>query len=285
MLRSINQITYAHEFQMGNMRVKQPLPSQDLEQVSPFILLHHAGPDQYKPGEYKNRLGPHPHRGFEPVTFIFNGKMHHRDSMGNEGFLQTGDVQWMTAGSGVIHSEGPSGKFSEEGGTIEIIQLWINLPSKHKMTSPKYQDIPSSIIPEFFEDENKIHIKLVAGEFKNINGPASTFTNITAMMVDFEKDANFNFPVPSNQNALIYLLEGRLKLEKSEIVKLSMIEFKNDGEEIQFQSLEKGKLLFLAGEPINEPMVNYGPFVMNYPEEIKQAILDYEQGKMGSLDF
>lgn len=278
-------MSYAHEFQMGNMRVKQPLPTHELEQVSPFILLHHAGPDTYKPGEYKSRLGPHPHRGFEPVTFIFSGKMHHRDSMGNEGFLQTGDVQWMTAGSGVIHSEGPSEKFSEEGGTIEIIQLWINLPREHKMTKPKYQDIPSSTIPEMSEDENKIRIKLVSGEYKAIKGPASTFTAITAMMVDFEKDAGFHFSVPSNQNALIYLLDGKLESEGNEIGKLNMIEFKNDGDEIQFRSIQKGKLLFLAGEPINEPMVNYGPFVMNYQGEIKQAILDYEQGKMGSLDF
>ena len=190
---------------MGNMRVKQPLPTHELEQVSPFILLHHAGPDHYEAGEYKQRLGPHPHRGFEPVTFIFNGKMHHRDSMGNEGFLQGGDVQWMTAGSGVIHSEGPSEKFSEEGGTIEIIQLWINLPREHKMTNPKYQDIPSSKIPVI--ENEKVKMKLVSGNYENLNGPANTFTKILSMMVEFEEGAEINLEVPENFNSLVYLLD------------------------------------------------------------------------------
>ncbi|MEI6507119.1 MAG: pirin family protein [Bacteroidota bacterium] len=282
-LRTIDKITYAHEFQMGNMRVKQPLPTHELEQVSPFILLHHAGPDHYKAGEYKNRLGPHPHRGFEPVTFIFNGKVHHRDSMGNEGFLQTGDVQWMTAGKGVIHSEGPSEKFSEEGGTIEIIQLWINLPREHKMTEPKYQDIPSSKIPVI--ENEKVKMKLVSGNYSNLKGPADTFTNILSMMIEFEEGAEINLDVPENFNSLIYLLDGKLESGSETINKLNMIAYNNDGNSIQLKSISSGKLLFLSGEPINEPMVNYGPFVMNYPGEIKQAILDYEQGKMGSLDF
>ena len=284
-LRAIKNISYAHEFQMGEMRVKQPLPSQVAEQVSPFILLHHAGPMVFEPGAYKTRISPHPHRGFEPVTFLFSGKAHHRDSMGNEGFLNAGGVQWMTAGRGVIHSEGPSEEFAKEGGTLELIQLWINLPREFKMTLPKYQDISLSAIPEIVEDENKIRIRLVAGEYKNIKGPASTFTKITAMMAWFEKDANFYFTFPSSENVMIYLLDGKLKFDHKEIDRLNMIEFENDGEEITFQSTEKGKLLLLAGEPINEPLASYGPFVMNYQGEIKQAILDYEQGKMGSLDF
>ncbi|MFI5221931.1 MAG: pirin family protein [Bacteroidia bacterium] len=282
-LRTIQHISYAHEFQMGNMRVKQPLPSHELEQVSPFILLHHAGPDTYKPGEYKSRLRPHPHRGFEPVTFIFSGKMHHRDSLGNEGFLQTGDVQWMTAGSGVIHSEGPSEKFSEEGGTIEIIQLWINLPREHKMTTPKYQDIPSSKIPLIEND--KVRMKLVSGNYNGMKGPAGTFTEILSMMIEFDEGTEVSIEVPESFNSLVYLLEGKLRTKNEEIPKRNMIIYNKDGNSIQLKTVEAGKILFLAGEPILEPMVNYGPFVMNYQGEIKQAMLDYEQGKMGSLDF
>ncbi len=284
-LRTIKHINYAHEFQMGSMRIKQPLPSQEVEQVSPFILLHHAGPTYYEPGAYKARISPHPHRGFEPVTFLFSGKIHHKDSMGNEGFLNSGDVQWMTAGSGIIHSEGPSDIFEKEGGTLELIQLWINLPREYKMTAPKYQDIPSSTIPEILEDENKIQIKLVAGNYKNAKGTASTFTPITAMMVAFEEGAHFNLEVNPLHNALIYVLDGELKFENETVSKLNMVEFNDDGDSIQFQSTQKGKLLFLTGEPIDEPMYSHGPFVMNYPGEIKQAMLDYEQGKMGTLDF
>ncbi len=282
--RGIKNISYAHEFQMGAMRVKQPLPTYSIEQVSPFILLHHAGPEHYEPGQYKERLGPHPHRGFEPVTFLFSGKIHHRDSLGNEGFIQSGDVQWMTAGKGIIHSEGPSEEFAKEGGTLELIQLWINLPREHKMTEPKYQDISSDKMP-VIEEEEGVKLKLVSGEYKGQTGPASTFTKILSMMVEFDEGAELRFTVPGNFNSLVYLLQGKVETGDKEVEKLHMIEFDNDGEQIEMHATEKGKLLLLAGEPINEPMSTYGPFVMNYPGEIKQAVLDYETGKMGSLDF
>src|SRR4051812_23552664 len=151
--------TALQHFNVGPFKVKQPLPNDTISQVSPFILLHHAGPSYHAPGEIKARLSPHPHRGFEPVTFLFSGKIHHKDSTGSEGLLQTGDVQWMTAGSGIIHSEGPSVKFAEEGGDMELIQLWVNLPREHKMTSPKYQDIKKESIPIL--NENGFEICLV----------------------------------------------------------------------------------------------------------------------------
>ena len=158
--RNIIQQTFAHEFQMGPMRVKQPLPTKGLKQVSPFILLHHAGPQHHEAGKPRTRLNPHPHRGFEPVTFLFSGKLHHKDSLGNEGFLESGDVQWMTAGSGIIHSEGPSEQFAREGGELELIQLWVNLPREHKMTTPKYQDIKRDSIPKV--EENGMELRVVA---------------------------------------------------------------------------------------------------------------------------
>ena len=282
--RSITKQTYANEFQMGPMKVKQPLPIAELEQVSPFILLHHAGPDTHPAGKGKARLNPHPHRGFEPVTFLFNGKMHHKDSLGNEGFLEAGDVQWMTAGSGIIHSEGPSAAFAKEGGTLELIQLWVNLPREYKMTPPKYQDIKKDTIPVITEDEGKVEIQLVAGDYKNKKGPAATFTPILAAMVHFKKGAETFFDVPQSHNALLYVLDGTIESGGQEVNALHMAVFDNSSEAISFKAKADGKLLLLAGEPIQEPLSSYGPFVMNYPGEIKQAILDYEQGKMGVLE-
>src|SRR5215217_2067334 len=168
-------------FNVGPFKVKQPLPNNELDSVSPFILLHHGGPTHHAPGEIKARLSPHPHRGFEPVTFLFSGKLHHKDSTGSEGFLQSGDVQWMTAGSGIIHSEGPSAEFAKEGGDIELIQLWVNLPRDQKMTTPRYQDIKNETIPSLHE--NGFELRMVAGTHKNVKGPASTFTPILAIIV------------------------------------------------------------------------------------------------------
>ena len=274
--------TALQHFNVGPFKVKQPLPNDEVDQVSPFILLHHAGPTHHEPGEIKARLSPHPHRGFEPVTFLFNGKLHHKDSTGSEGFLQTGDVQWMTSGSGIIHSEGPSDEFAKEGGEMELIQLWINLPRAHKMTQPKYQDIKKEMIPLVLENGFELH--LVAGEYKDLKGVASTFTPITAMMVYFDKDTSIEIPITTSYNAMVYVLDGEIESNGVSINKLNMAIYEHDGENIQLSAKSKGKLLLLAGEPIEEPVVSYGPFVMNYPGEIKQAVLDYQEGKMGVLE-
>jgi hypothetical protein len=267
---------------VGPFKVKQPLPNSKLDGVSPFILLHHAGPTPHAPGEIKARLSPHPHRGFEPVTFLFSGKIHHKDSTGSEGFLDSGDVQWMTAGSGIIHSEGPSAAFVKEGGDMELIQLWVNLPRDHKMTSPRYQDIKKDQIPEL--DENGFKIKVVAGEFNNVKGPASTFTPVLALMMYYEKGASIVFDVPADYNALAYVLEGEIVSNSAAASALQMAVFDHSSHTIQLTAKADGKLLFLAGQPIHEPVASYGPFVMNYPGEIKQAIMDYETGKMGVLE-
>lgn len=274
--------TALQHFNVGPFKVKQPLPNDQLSQLSPFILLHHGGPSHHEPGEIKARLSPHPHRGFEPVTFLFSGKIHHKDSTGSEGFLQSGDVQWMTAGSGIIHSEGPSSAFAKEGGDMELIQLWINLPRQFKMVPPKYQDIKKETIPSL--EENGFELKIVAGEYKTLKGPASTFSPILAMMVHFKNDADTIIHIPSSYNAMLYVLDGKIESNGATVEKLNMAIFNKDGEDIQLTAKSEGKLLLLAGEPIDEPVVSYGPFVMNYPGEIKQAISDYEMGKMGVLE-
>jgi redox-sensitive bicupin YhaK (pirin superfamily) len=280
--RNVKKYTSLQHFNVGPFKVKQPLPNDELSQVSPFILLHHGGPDHHAPGAIKARLSPHPHRGFEPVTFLFNGKIHHKDSTGSEGLLQTGDVQWMTAGSGIIHSEGPSAEFAKEGGEMEIIQLWVNLPRDQKMTKPKYQDIKKETIPVV--EDNGFTLNVVAGDYKNVKGPASTFSPITAMMVYFKKDATTTIEVPSSYNAMVYVLDGSVESNGTVLERFNLGVAGPEGDSIELKAKTDGKLLFLAGEPINEPVVSYGPFVMNYPGEIKQAILDYETGKMGVLE-
>lgn len=280
--RTVKKYTELEHMAVGPFKVKQPLPNSSLEQVSPFLLLHHAGPQTHAPGEIKVRLSPHPHRGFEPVTFLFSGKIHHKDSTGSEGFLQSGDVQWMTAGSGIIHSEGPSAEFANEGGEMELIQLWVNLPRDNKMTAPKYQDIKRNSIPAV--NENGFAFNIVAGEYKGVKGPASTFTPILAATIQFDDSGETEISLPPSYNALLYVLTGELQVGGERLVKHNLAVFQKDGEGTVLKSMQKGKALLLAGEPIEEPVVSYGPFVMNYPGEIRQAVLDYHEGKMGVLE-
>ena len=280
--RNAKVFTELQHFNVGPFKVKQPLPNKNLDGVSPFLLIHHAGPTHHAPGEIKARLSPHPHRGFEPVTFLLSGKIHHRDSTGSEGFLETGDVQWMTSGSGIIHSEGPSEAFAKDGGDMELIQLWVNLPREFKMTPPKYQDIKKDTIPLL--DENGFEIKLVAGQYKDVKGPASTFTPVLAMMMQFIAGASTVLDIPAGYNALAYVVKGEVESNNTQIYASQMAVYDHNGEQVELQAKTDGSLLFLAGLPINEPVASYGPFVMNYPGEIKQAIMDYEMGKMGVLE-
>ncbi|GAB4091866.1 pirin family protein [Flaviaesturariibacter terrae] len=282
-LRSVTRHTELLHMNVGPaFQVKQPLPADGLDGLSPFILLHHAGPQQHAPGALQARLSPHPHRGFEPVTFLFSGKLHHKDSTGSEGFLESGDVQWMTAGSGIIHSEGPSADFAREGGSMELIQLWVNLPREHKMTAPKYQDIKSRQMPVVTAPG--IRAQLVAGEFGGQRGPASTFTPMLALMVFFEAGGRLEVPLPQDWNAMAYVLAGSVAAGETVLDAANLGVFNGDGDGVLLEARENGYLLLLAGEPIAEPVVQYGPFVMNYPGEIRQAILDYESGRMGVLE-
>ena len=280
--KKLKKYTGLQHMKVGPFAVKQPLPAPGLDQVSPFLLLHHAGPDAYAPGVLKSRLSPHPHRGFEPVTFIFQGKIHHKDSAGHEGFLKGGDVQWMTAGSGIIHSEGPSEEFVLEGGVLELIQLWVNLPREKKMIPPGYQDLPAETIPGW--EESGFHVRLIAGTHGKHTGPAHTQTPILAMTMEFADNGRMEIPLPEHFHSLVYVLNGSIESEGVVLEQHNLGVFESGGDSIAFKAKSTGRLLFLAGEPINEPVASYGPFVMNYPGDIKQAILDYETGKMGVLE-
>ncbi|MDB5196415.1 MAG: pirin family protein, partial [Flaviaesturariibacter sp.] len=193
-----------------------------------------------------------------------------------------GDVQWMTSGSGIIHSEGPSEAFAQEGGEMELIQLWVNLPRDHKLTAPKYQDIKGATMPVI--EEGGFSWKVVAGEYGGTKGPATTFSPLLALMGSFKAGAEITISLADSYNVLVYILEGTIEAGNEIFDRLNLAVFKKDGEGIHLKAKSDGRLLFLAGEPLQEPMVSYGPFVMNYPGELKQAVMDYEMGKMGALE-
>ena len=266
---------------MGKTEVKQPLPASRLEQISPFLLLHHFG-GTAEPGHDPLGVGPHPHRGFEPVTFLFKGGIKHRDSRGNTGLLAAGDVQWMTAGMGIIHSEYASPDFLEKGGEMEGIQLWVNLARKDKMVQPRYQDIKKDTIPKVNPTKGEGHVAIVAGELNGLTGAAKTYSPINAFMAVLEPGALIDIPLPESHNSFVYILdgEGELNAEKS-VHGEQLIQFGLDGDGIQFKATSQTRLLIVSGAPIDEPLAQYGPFVMNNQTEIMEAMRDYQMGKMG----
>ncbi len=265
---------------MGGTIVKQPLPTQKIEQISPFLLLHHFGPTQVEPGEDPLGVGPHPHRGFEPVTFLYSGSIRHKDSLNNEGILKSGDVQWMTAGRGVIHSERASKDFLKKGGIMEGIQLWINLPKASKMTPARYQDIKKENIP--YIEKESVRIKVVAGDFEGKQGPARTHTPIWALQINMKKNSQTNLTPPPDFNAMAYVLSGQVRNIGDQVVeKEHLAIFEDTNGAIELQATSESRILFLAGEPIDEPVAQWGPYVMNTQTEILQAMRDYQMGKMG----
>jgi len=278
--RSVSHILESSNIDMGSFQVKQPLPTQKVPQISPFLLLHHFGPIKVEPGFDPIDLGPHPHRGFEPVTFLYQGGIRHKDSLGNEGILEAGDIQWMTAGRGIIHSERASDFFMENGGTIEGIQLWVNLPAKDKMTQPKYQEIRKNDIPVI--TENKVTHRLVSGQWNGQKGIVNTFSPMIIIQTSILSGGKTQIPIPENFNACIYILSGEITLNDNfDYPAGKMIYFTNKGDGIGIEGLADTEILVLCGEPIEEPLAQYGPFVMNSQTEIMEAMRDYQMGKMG----
>lgn len=278
--RSVSHILESSIIDMGSFQVKQPLPTQKVPQISPFLLLHHFGPIKVEPGFDPIDLGPHPHRGFEPVTFLYQGGIRHKDSLGNEGILEAGDIQWMTAGRGIIHSERASDFFMENGGTIEGIQLWVNLPSQNKMTPPKYQEIRQKDLPVIIE--NKVTHRLVSGQWNGQKGIVDTFSPMIIIQTSILPGGKTQIPIPENFNACIYILSGEITLNNNfDYPAGKMIYFANKGDGIGIEGSADTEILVLCGEPIEEPLAQYGPFVMNSQTEIMEAMRDYQMGKMG----
>jgi redox-sensitive bicupin YhaK (pirin superfamily) len=270
---------------MGGLPVRQPLPTQQVEQIDPYLRLHHADikvPTHTEPDNAG--VGPHPHRGFSPVTFIFKGGVHHRDSRGNDSTIYEGGAQWMNAGMGMIHSERPPKDIHEIGGRQEIIQLWINTPSKNKMDQPRYIPLSKAEAPSATSEDGKVIASVFSGEIVGVMGPIPSQAIVNSATLTFEKDGEISIPLPADHNALIYLLDGQLQVEGFGLVdELNIVHFKNDGDGISLKATQDTRVLLLSGQPLNEDVVSYGPFVMNTQTEIMEAMRDYQMGKMGVL--
>lgn len=280
-MKTVKKIIPSEKKNLGPKQfVMSPLPNQWVEQISPFIMLDHFGP-KYIPAGEPFFVPPHPHRGFAPVTILFDGEVEHKDSFGNIGRIKGGDVQWMTAGSGVVHSEGATESFSKTGGVLHLIQLWINLPAAHKMMAPSYQDIKSETIP-VLEDGNS-QVRVIAGAYKNLEGPAKTFSQVSLLHVIIPEGEEVTIEVAKGFTASYYLTKGETKVDEYEVPAQHLVWLSDEGNNITVKAIRDSELLFMAGETINEPLVSYGPFVMNSKTEIIQAISDYENGLMGSL--
>ena len=258
-------------------------PSEELNKyISPFILMDYTSPREFPKTDTPKGVGEHPHRGFETVTFAYQGEVEHRDSAGGGGTIKPGDVQWMTAGSGIVHDEFQSENFSKVGGTFEMIQLWVNLPRKDKMTSPKYQSIQKESIPSIKLADTS-QVRIIAGELDGTKGPASTFTSINIFDVSSQSEEHLSFNLTSRSNTILLILRGEAHVDSTKYIESSVLIFDQDEDRLDFKTSSNFKGLILNGEPINEPMVAHGPFVMNTKAEISEAIKDYQNGKMGKL--
>lgn len=257
---------------------------QDLgKQMSPFLMLDYAGPTEFPSTTERKGVGSHPHRGFETVTIVYEGEVAHKDSTGQGGIIGPGDVQWMTAGSGILHEEFHSERFAKSGGTLEMVQLWVNLPAKLKMTKPSYQAILDKQIPVIDLKDVSGQARIIAGDFNGHQGPAHTFTPMNVIDLKLKK-GSASIPVPEGWNASMIVLKGKVEAGEGVVAKdAQMLMFSLQGQDIAINVLEDSIALLLSGEPINEPIVGYGPFVMNTKEEIAQAMQDFNSGSFGRI--
>lgn len=253
--------------------------------MSPFFLLDYNAKTILPPTDQPRGVGVHPHRGFETVTIAYHGAVAHHDSAGNSGVIYPGDVQWMTAARGILHKEYHEQQFSKQGGPFQMVQLWVNLPAKDKMSTPKYQAITNGRIGKYELPAGNGTVEVIAGTYQHVEGPATTFTPIQVYNLRLSKDAETELSFPAAFNTGLMVIEGSIRVNNTEDAAVNQfVYFKNDGERISIQATENAVVLVLSGEPLNEPIAQYGPFLMNRPEEIQQAIKDYNEGRFGYLE-
>jgi quercetin 2,3-dioxygenase len=286
--RPVTDIVTAHrQMEGGGFIVRRPIPSGNQEQVDPFLLLDEMGPMDYAPGEAKG-APDHPHRGFETVTYLLDGEMEHEDSSGHRGVLRPGDVQWMTAGAGVVHSELPTQKMLTEGGRMHGFQLWVNLPAKDKMMEPRYQEITAAELPTAKSSDGKAWVRLIAGEALGKKALIETRIPIVYQHWKLEAGSLVHQAIPAEQDAFVYVFSGSASIgEPEETIDEGQMAVLGPGESVTLRGPQQEgthvELLLLAAKPLREPMVRWGPFVMNHPQEIQQAISDYQAGTMGKI--
>lgn len=275
----------AESIDMEGIQVDQALPIMMLKHIDPFILIHHW--KEQLPGGQRQKdvgIGPHPHRGFSPVSVIFEGSIHHRDSLGNSEIIEAGGVQWINSGKGITHSERPSKELAAIGGEMEIIQFWVNIPALKKNNAASYQPIPENKLPKYIQDNGKVHIQLIAGTLFDERSPIVTESPLLILRLDINQAGQFEVPIPADFELLIYILSGEITLPDDNIVhNRELVWFHMSGERLEFKATQDTRAILLAGKAIDEPIFNYGPFVLNNENEIMPTIRDYKMGKMGIL--
>ncbi|WP_313191683.1 pirin family protein [Sphingobacterium sp.] len=266
-------------------RVHSFIPSAiPMQRMDPFIVFDYNSKYNFPASEIPKGVGVHPHRGFETVTLAYKGRVEHADSSGGGGIIGEGDVQWMTAASGVLHKEFHESEWSKNGGEFQMVQLWVNLPAAHKMSTPKYQALENKNIPKVDIDGGLGYIEIVAGEYQGTKGVASTFSPVNLFNAKLKATAKVDFEFPENFNTGLLVLEGSVKVNGQDVATDHFVLFENKGEKIELEATDDALVLVLSGEPINEPIAAYGPFVMNTEDEIKQAFRDFQTGKFGYLE-
>jgi redox-sensitive bicupin YhaK (pirin superfamily) len=268
----------AYRDDIGDLITRRPVPGPGVEQVDPFLFLNHHGPQTYGPDNNGLPFGPHPHRGFETVTFILDGELAHRDSAGHESVIREGGVQWMTAGSGLVHEEVSPEDFKRQGGPMEILQLWVNLPGRLKMSTPRYVGVQAEQIPALTADQDRAAVNLISGAWGGQTGPISSLTGIFMTTIDLKAGGRVGFGSLAGRNVFLYVVRGQVSVNGIAAAPWNLVQLDLDGDMVEIVADEDAFLVFGHGEPINEPVVAHGPFVMNTPEEIVQAIRDYQAG-------
>jgi redox-sensitive bicupin YhaK (pirin superfamily) len=264
--------------------VLQPLPHKDFRFANPFIVLHHMRPEEITPGQ-KLRIHPHPHRGFAPVSFFLQGEGYHKDNAGHDQTIGAGDVQWMFAGKGILHSEGPSQRMLDEGGMQEMIQVWVNVPKAHKWDEPTYQSARKHELPNVLKGDG-VDLRLASGEYDGQTGPMKSYTPVVSVVGEIEAGAEVHFPATPGYWTLLYIAKGSLLINDSGAIdKYNLVVFDKEGDSFTVKAQEDSQVLLLSAEPIDEPVAAKDNFVMNTPEETDQAIADYKNGLFGKLEW
>lgn len=284
MKKRIDHILEGREKQITKEEtVRQPLPHSDFRFANPFIVLHHLGPSVISPGQ-ELRIHPHPHRGFAPVTFQLQGEGYHKDSAGHDSVIRAGDVQWMFAGKGILHSEGPTASLLQKGGIQELLQLWVNVPKSHKWDEPFYQAATRDMQPRVLDQEG-VDMRLASGSYEGKSGPLRSFTPVISIVGSIQKGRQVQFNATPGYWTLLYVAKGCVNVNQEVVKQYNLVVFEKENDEVLLTAEEDSVILFLSAEPIDEPVAAKDNFVMNTAEEIDQAIDDYHNGFFGTLDF
>jgi redox-sensitive bicupin YhaK (pirin superfamily) len=280
--KTIQRVHPALRDDIGDLITQRPVPSAHLDQIDPFLFLNHHGPQVYPPHNGGLPFGPHPHRGFETVTFILDGLLAHRDSAGHESIIGPGGVQWMTAGSGLVHAEVSPREFMQTGGPLEILQLWVNLPPALKMTPPRYTGLQRDQIPVVELDGGAVRMNLISGSHGGVTGPFASLTGVFMSTVEMRAGGRLHLDNLLDRNVFLYVVRGDIAVEPDTVTAFHLAEFEPQGDTLDINCTRDCVLLLGHAEPIREPVVAHGPFVMNTREEIQQAIVDYQAGRFGA---